>query len=79
MGFVKVPKKNDIDKVLKELHGGPTRGHLSGDTTTHKSLCARYYWPTLFKDAHTHVRKCELCQKLRVMKRIQHFLYSRRK
>ena len=33
------------------------------DTTTHKILRAGYYWPTLFKDAHDHVRKCDICQR----------------
>ena len=52
----------DAAKVVKELHDGPTRGHYSGDTTTHKILMAGYYWPTLFKDAHAYVRKCDTCQ-----------------
>ena len=30
---------------------------------THKILRAIYYWPTLFKDAHAHVRKCDACQR----------------
>jgi hypothetical protein len=48
--------------VLKELHDGPTEGHFAGNTTTHKILRASYYWPTLFKDAHTHARNCKTCQ-----------------
>jgi hypothetical protein len=31
-------EKKDVDKVLKYMHDGPTRGHFSGDTTTHKIL-----------------------------------------
>ena len=50
-------------KVVVELHDGPTRGHFSGDTTTHNILRAGYYWPALFKDAHAHVRKCDTCQR----------------
>ena len=38
-------------------------GHFSGDTTAHKILRAGYYWPTLFKDAHAHVKKCDICQR----------------
>ena len=45
------------------MHDGPTGGHFSGDTTTHNILRAGYYWPTLFKDAHAHVRKCDVCQR----------------
>ena len=48
---------------MLELHDGPTGGHYSGDTTTHKILRAGYYWPTLFKDAHAHVRKCDIFQR----------------
>ena len=31
------------------------------DPSVHKILRAGYYWPTLFKDAHAHVRKCDAC------------------
>jgi hypothetical protein len=48
--------------VLKELHYGPVGGHFAGNTTAHKILRANYYWPTLFKDAHTHARNCKTCQ-----------------
>jgi len=52
----------DANKVLKELHYGPVGGHFAGNTTAHKILRASYYWPTLFKDAHTHARNCKTCQ-----------------
>jgi len=55
-------KREDTDKVLKELHDGPAGGHFAGNTTTHKILRDNYYWPTLFKDAHTHIRNCKTCQ-----------------
>ena len=50
------------EKVLQELHDGPAGGHYVGDATTHKYLRTGYYWPTLFKDAHSYVRKCQVCQ-----------------
>ena len=56
-------EKEDAEKVMTDLHDGPTRGHYSGDTTAHKILRAGYYWPTLFKDAHAHVRKCNIFQR----------------
>jgi hypothetical protein len=49
--------------VLSELHAGEAGGHFGGDTTAHKVLRAGYYWPTLFKYAHTMSRKCIICQK----------------
>ena len=48
--------------MLQELHDGPAGGHYAGDTIAHKILCARYYWPTIFKDAHSYVRKCQVFQ-----------------
>ena len=54
-------EKEDAKKVMIDLHDGPAGGHFSRDTTAHKILRAGYYWPTLFKDAHAHVRKCNIC------------------
>ena len=56
-------EKEDEKKVMIDLHDGPTGGHFSRDTTAHKILRAGYYWPTLFKDAYAHVRKCNICQR----------------
>lgn len=46
--------------MLQELHDGTTGGNYAGDATTHKILRAGYYWPALFKDAHSYVRKCQI-------------------
>ena len=52
----------DAAKVVKELHDGLTGGNYSGDTTAQNILRVGYYCPTLFKDAHAYVRKCDTCQ-----------------
>jgi len=49
--------------VLNELHASEASGHFGGDTTTHKVIRYGYYWPTLFKYAHTLSHKCIICQK----------------
>ena len=36
---------------------------FQGDTTAHKILRDGYYWSTLFKYSHAHVRKCDTCQR----------------
>ena len=54
-------EKTESEKVLQELHDGLAGGHYARDTTTHKILCMGYYWPTLFKDAHSYIRKCQVC------------------
>jgi hypothetical protein len=56
-------ERDEADKVLSELHAGEVGGHFGGDTTAHKVLTTGYYWPTLFKDAHTLCRKCVIFQK----------------
>lgn len=45
-------EKDDAQKMLTDLHDGPIGGHYRDETTTHKVLQARYYWPTFFKDAY---------------------------
>jgi hypothetical protein len=51
-------EKDNAEYILIELHDGPVGGHFNGENTAHKVLRVGYYWPTLFKDAHAHSRKC---------------------
>jgi hypothetical protein len=55
-------EKDDVEHKLTELNDGPIGSHFSGETTAHKVLRVGYCWPTLFKDAHAHARKCQICQ-----------------
>ena len=55
-------EKDDAEHILTELYDGLAGGHFSGETTTHKVLRAGYYFPTLFKYAHVHARKYQICQ-----------------
>eukprot|EP00253_Pinus_taeda_P035194 PITA_35194 len=55
-------EKHEAQKVLQELHDGPAGGHFGADTTSHKIIHVGYYYPTLFKDTHEYVRKCQICQ-----------------
>ena len=50
------------EKVLNDMHSGECGGHFMARTTAHKILRADFWWPTLFKDAHVLVRKCDACQ-----------------
>ena len=61
--FLRCLEHEDAKKVVAELHDGPVGGHFSGDTIAHKILRAGYYWMTLFKYAHAHVRKCDTFQR----------------
>ena len=55
-------EKDDAKHILIESHDGLTGGHFNGETTAPKVLRVGYYWPTLFKDAHAHAWKCQICQ-----------------
>ena len=41
--FLRCLDKEDASNVVKEVHDGPTGGHFSRDTTTHKILIDGYY------------------------------------
>jgi hypothetical protein len=50
-------------KVLEEFHEGVCGGHFSPTTTAHRIMRVGYYWPTIFKDSYSMIRKCISCQK----------------
>nr|GEY06387.1 reverse transcriptase domain-containing protein [Tanacetum cinerariifolium] len=40
-------------KILDECHHGPTGGHYGPSITTKKVFDDGFYWPAIFKEAHT--------------------------
>ena len=52
----------EAEKVLNDCHSGACGGHMSGYATAQKILRAGYFWPSIFKDCITAVRKCHACQ-----------------
>ena len=46
--------KGEQASILWHCHNSPYGGHFNGERTTAKILQAKFYWPTLFKDAHNH-------------------------
>ena len=52
--LLKCLEKDDVQKVLNDLHDGPVGGHYGAKTTAQKKLLYSYYWPTLSKDAHVY-------------------------
>ncbi|GJW18858.1 reverse transcriptase domain-containing protein [Tanacetum coccineum] len=53
-------KDNDI---LKACHEGPTGGHHSANLTAQKVFDAGFFWPTIYRDAHTMIKSCDTCQR----------------
>jgi len=50
--------------ILVKVHGGVTRGHYIGKTTTHKILRAGLWWPILHKDSKDYCSACKICQRM---------------
>nr|GEZ35757.1 reverse transcriptase domain-containing protein [Tanacetum cinerariifolium] len=50
-------------KILDGCHHGLTGGHYGPSTTAKKVFDAGFYWPTIFKEAHTLVQNCDACQR----------------
>nr|GEU82124.1 reverse transcriptase domain-containing protein [Tanacetum cinerariifolium] len=49
--------------ILKACHNGPTEGHHSPNYTAKKVFDSRFYWPTIYHDAHNLVKSCDACQR----------------
>ncbi|GJX58672.1 reverse transcriptase domain-containing protein [Tanacetum coccineum] len=50
-------------EILKACHEGPTGGHHSANLTAQKVFDAGFFWPTIYRDAHTMIKSCDTCQK----------------
>ncbi|GJW83623.1 reverse transcriptase domain-containing protein [Tanacetum coccineum] len=42
---------------------GPTGGHHSANLTARKVFDAGFFWPTIYRDAHTMIKSCDTCQR----------------
>ncbi|KAJ4716943.1 DNA-directed DNA polymerase [Melia azedarach] len=57
-----IPEKEMVN-ILKHCHSSEYGGQFGGTKTTAKVLQSGFFWPTLFKDAHTYVTTCDQCQR----------------
>ncbi|GJV63919.1 reverse transcriptase domain-containing protein [Tanacetum coccineum] len=49
--------------ILKACHSRPTGGHYGANYTAKKIFDLGFYWPTIYKDAHDFVTRCDICQR----------------
>ncbi|GKB31402.1 reverse transcriptase domain-containing protein [Tanacetum coccineum] len=49
--------------ILSACHEGPTGGHHSANLTARKVFDASFFWPTIYRDAHTMIKSCDTCQR----------------
>ncbi|GJU71645.1 reverse transcriptase domain-containing protein [Tanacetum coccineum] len=50
-------------EILKACHEGPTGGHHSANLTARKVFDAGFFWPTIYRDAHTMIKSYDTCQR----------------
>ncbi|GKC18034.1 reverse transcriptase domain-containing protein [Tanacetum coccineum] len=54
---------DEIREILAHCHSRPTGGHHSASITGRKVYEARFFWPSIFKDAKDYVMRCNACQR----------------
>ena len=58
-----VPEAEQL-RILNHCHENVCGGHFASQKTARKVLQSRFYWPSLFKDAHIMCKECDKCQRL---------------
>nr|GEY48188.1 reverse transcriptase domain-containing protein [Tanacetum cinerariifolium] len=53
----------EVVDILTACHNGPTGGHHGANYTTKKVFDSGFYWPTIYRDAHDLVTRCDACQR----------------
>ena len=61
--------ESDQSSIISFCHEHACGGHFSAKKTAAKILQCGFYWPSLFKDSHSHCVSCERCQKLGTISR----------
>ncbi|GJS68377.1 reverse transcriptase domain-containing protein [Tanacetum coccineum] len=53
----------EASDILKACHEGPTGGHHGANITAKKVFDAGFFWPIIYRDAHTMIKSCDTCQR----------------
>jgi hypothetical protein len=54
--------ENQAQELIRESHEGICGGYFAPTGTAHKIIRAGFYWPSIFRDSYTTIRKCLSCQ-----------------
>ncbi|GKA46472.1 reverse transcriptase domain-containing protein [Tanacetum coccineum] len=49
--------------IFTACYNGPTGGHYGANNTAKKVFESRFYWRTIYRDAHDLVTRCDTCQR----------------
>ncbi|GKA21305.1 reverse transcriptase domain-containing protein [Tanacetum coccineum] len=53
----------EVVDILTACHNGPTGGHHDANYIAKKVFDAGFFWPTIYRDAHDLVTRCDVCQR----------------
>jgi len=54
--------EEEAEHLIKEIHEGIGALHMNGYMLAKKIIRLGYYWSTMERDCHAHVKKCHKCQ-----------------
>jgi hypothetical protein len=55
--------EGEVCSILHHCHSSSYGGHASNQKTSFKILQSGFWWPSLFKDVHLFISKCDKCQR----------------
>ncbi|GJV97418.1 reverse transcriptase domain-containing protein [Tanacetum coccineum] len=55
----------EANDIITACHSRPTGGHYGANYTAKKVFDSGFYWPTIYRDAHDLVTRCDTCQRQR--------------
>ncbi|GJZ94859.1 reverse transcriptase domain-containing protein [Tanacetum coccineum] len=53
----------EVVDILTACHNGPTGGHYDANYTAKNIFYSGFFWPTIYRDAHDLVTRCDACQR----------------
>jgi hypothetical protein len=54
--------ENQAQELMREFHEGICGGNFASTATAHKIIRVGFYWPSIFRDSYSRIRKCLSCQ-----------------
>ena len=61
--YLRCLSHDEADYVMREVHEGIYGNHSGAWSLVHKLIRARYYWPTMLKNAQAYVKTYDKCQR----------------
>lgn len=62
--FRRCMAEEEVEYIMKHYHFAPYDGHAGTSKTCTKILQASLFWPTLWRDVHTYIVRCDRCQRI---------------